>query len=105
MTQRHETIRFRLDLDHARAEAHRLAVRILNPTGLRTEDGDTLRLSYQCHVTYAGEVVAALESIAELLDDPDVILHASLDELDYGRCLFAEVVTALTRIIEKKEAR
>lgn len=106
MFERLERIKFDLDLDYAQAQAHRTAVAVLTPQGVPVLfEGDTLKLTYSCYVSYAGEVIRSLEAIAELLDAPGVVLQASLEELNYGRCLFAEVVAALNRVIAKKEAR
>lgn len=61
------------------------------------EDGDSLRLHYSFYADYVGQVAHALE-LVEQLADKGIITRAKTEELNYGRCLFADVAAKLNRI-------
>lgn len=96
---RTEKLQFNLELDYAQSTRHHDNVKVVMGGNMPVvSDGDTLRVKYDVHCQYFGEVVERLTAIREILTDPSVIFKAELGELEHGESLIVSVVDRLREV-------
>ena len=98
-----EEIRITAKLDHAAASRHWIDLTTVMPGVLRTSDGDTLNLSYEFNAVYYDDVTSKMEAIIRILSDESVVREVNIEELRRGRSVFVDLVSQLTRLIDKLE--
>lgn len=104
---RSEEVAFFLNLDADKAAKHKQAAKVIlggsDPANVR--DGDTLKLTYTLSIQYWGDVVTRLKAIQRILEDPNVLVSVSTEELKHGRCLIQDVCVELAKVQEQFAAR
>jgi hypothetical protein len=103
---RSEEVVFFLNLDAEKARKHKQSAKIIlggDPTNVA--DGDTLKLTYTLSIQYWGDIVTRLKAIQRILEDPNVLVSVSTEELKHGRCLIQDVFTELAKVQEQIAAR
>ncbi len=69
------------------------------------EDGDILKVDYTLDINYFGDVAKALQAVADICSDPNVVVTASCADLTQGRILCYEAFRKLDAIIKRIESR
>jgi len=107
---RTERLQFTATLDKAGVERHAALIldTIFKDAFETTQEGDMYTVIYTCHVDYFGEVERHLRLFEALLDDPELVVDADIEELEHGESILVNVVEQITRIklrLEEKKAR
>lgn len=98
--QRREKVEIKMTLHKEAFERHKKAVKILLVPPEMMED-DSLVITYKFFCEYFGNVVACLQAVEEICDDPDIIKEADCEALEEGRILVYEVLRKLEAVIQK----
>lgn len=99
--QREEILEFKVVLNRAQAYKYPDCIMELCTSDEALNviaDDDTLTLTYVIHVNYFGQVATRLAAITQLLSDPNIVVTASVEELNHGRCLCQDVFLALEKL-------
>lgn len=103
---RTETLKFRLVLDNGKVGKHKQSAKTLMGDQMPpTSDDDKLTIDYQISINYFGRIVCCLKAMQRILNDPDVIVSVSTEELSHGTCLIQDVFTELAKVQEQIAAR
>jgi hypothetical protein len=99
---RNEELKFNLKLNKTKAEKYAEAIKcLLKKEAPEIDAGDTLTLTYTLLIDYWGDVVERIKALKQILDDPDVVVAVSTEELIHGQCLIKELFDQLTVITNK----
>lgn len=110
---RSEKISITLKLNKSKVDKHKVAVATLvnsctpncpNFTDTVKKD-DTVSLTYEFNAFYFGNVELNLLAILELLEDPEVIISADIQELIRGESLLVSVIEKMQTVRQKLESR
>jgi hypothetical protein len=97
-----EELKFKLELDKTKSEKYAEAIKcLLKADAPEIEASDTLAVTYTLLIDYWGDVVEKLKALKQILDDPDVVVAVSTEELIHGQCLIKELFEQLTVITSK----
>lgn len=105
--ERSELCRIEMKLDKTVTDRHIEAVKELTnyDTEAYMRDGDDLYLDYEFCIEYFNDVVANLQAVNALCNDPAVILSANCALLEEGQCLAFEVMANLKQVIQTIKER
>ncbi len=68
-------------------------------------EDDLLKVDYTLSIKYLGDVAKALQAVADICSDPDVVVMASCADLTQGRILCFEAFKKLEAVIKEIEKR
>jgi hypothetical protein len=101
-----EKLDFRLELDGKLASEHLDDCNIVMAPNLvftpdSFNDGDTIKLRWECFVQYFGEAAQKLAAINRLLDVPGIVANIELEELSRGQSLLVNVAQQIALLKAK----
>ena len=102
---RDEHLVFRFSLDKKKAEKHTQSINVLlNGKTPEVQKGDTLHVDYDLMIHYRG-VATALMAIQQILNDHEVIIDTTTEEVKHGVCLIQDVLLQIKAVQDIIAAR
>jgi hypothetical protein len=102
-----EIAKFEIEMDGKQAAKHRTALTVLKPSvGLYVlGNEDTLSLSWELCIQYAGDTAVKLTALLEILEDNKLVVEADCEQIRKGQILFYEVCKQLEKVQRRIKAR
>jgi hypothetical protein len=99
--KRQDKLQFQLDLNKDKVEKHLKHIAIIlgqKEFIVKLDADDMLKINYDLHIQYFGDVVERLEALNSVLNDPEVLLNISTKELRVGFCLIENIFKQIEAI-------
>lgn len=94
---RTERLKIVAKINKQQYEKYREEVAKFLDCSLTMVEGDHIDLRYLFFAEYDSQIVPRFEALIKILNDPEIEVTASLEELKGMQCLFAELILALER--------
>lgn len=103
LATRQENIHIILKLNKDQADLHDAAILTLmgKNSVMLVGEGDTLTVRYKFSCEYFGNVEARLAAICNLVDTPELVVSADIEELKYGESLLVKCVDHIRELQAK----
>jgi hypothetical protein len=96
---RTEQLKIEVDLNADKFEKFRSRLKpfIADAHSIVIQEGDVFKVSYSFTAEYYGSIVERFEALILMINDPEITVRASIEELNGLKCLFAEMILAIER--------
>jgi hypothetical protein len=89
-----------MTLDKTAADTHKADLLQLKRDTPDIYEGDMLKFEWSLWLAYLNDVDKSIQALTRILSDSKVVRRVSTEELNYGCCLFEDLVTRVNKLKE-----